>query len=120
MNELTWVPRGHSVVLRALLKPGIQDKLTAFKADDAEEVIDEETIFDLVDENDNFHPGNYRYFIHDKGEEVKYDLDIGDEVLFDFHNLREVTGESDRSLAETYFLVVDGAITMRKPGSINI
>jgi len=117
-RELDWIPRGGLVVLKAILNPGVEDRKLAFEKEGAEEVINNETITDVVDADKNFYIEDYKYFIIDKGESVQNDLLFGDEVLFNFANLREIQGVSDRSKRETYFTLGDSVITMRKPGPI--
>lgn len=120
MEKLTWVPRGGLIVLMAELTPGVEEKRIAFQKDGAEETINEETIIDIIDVDGNYYIEDYRYFIYDKGESVKYDLGLGDEVMFNFANLREIERTTDRSLKKTYFIIADSVITMRRPGSKTI
>lgn len=102
MKKINWAPRGNIVLLRAVLKPEIA-KSKILRADsDGNHFIDD-----------------YEFFVHDKGEEVGMDLELGDQIYCNYANIKFIHDDKDgtqRKEDETFVMILDQLIDLRKPG----
>jgi len=110
MDKIKWIPRGTAIIIKGLLKPGIEEKKIESKKEDSE--INE---VDIIDVEGNYYVDDYVYYLFDKGEFVKNDMQIGDEIIINYNSISEIAGLTDRKLTETYFMANDGSVSLYSP-----
>ena len=129
---MNWKPRKSTIIVKGIVKKEFYDrKMQIVEAraklqknedgDPVEEIeLDGFEVFDILDEDDNYLYNAYRFFIHDKGEEVSNDILIGDEVYVNIRNVSMIADVTDMTNESTFFYITDGMVIMRRPAPVQI